>query len=96
MGTQRINTPLFRGQKGRRLDRSQVQRFLKEAVKTVGIKSNVSISTMRRTFARFHYIKYHDIVLLKHILNQDTVEQTLRYIGLESNTYDLSYADFEL
>lgn len=96
MGTQRINTPLFRGQKGRRLDRSQVQRFLKEAVKTVGIRSNVSISTMRRTFGRFHYLKYHDIVLLKHIFNQDTVAKTLKYIGLESNTYDISYADFEL
>ena len=78
IGVPRMNMPLFRGQKGRRLDRSQVQRFLKEAVKTIGIRSNVSISSMRRTFGRFHYLKYHDIVLLKHILNQDTVTQTLK------------------
>ena len=90
------DTPLFRGQQGCRLDRTQVQRFLKEASKVVGITSNISISTMRRTFGRFHYLKYHNIVLLQHLLHQNSIKQTLAYIGFDTNSYDISYSDFEL
>lgn len=45
--------PLFTGKQHKRLNRSQVYRFLNEACKDVGIKSNIGTHTLRKTFGFF-------------------------------------------
>lgn len=50
----------------------------------------------RNILRRFHYLKYHNIVLLQHLLHQNSIKQTLAYIGFDTNSYDISYSDFEL
>jgi len=45
--------PLFTGKQHKRLNRSQVYRFLNDACKQVGIKSNIGTHTLRKTFGFF-------------------------------------------
>ena len=43
--------PLFKGRQGKRLDRSQVYRFIKKACTSCGLKMQAATHTMRKTFA---------------------------------------------
>ena len=88
--------PLFLGKKHKRLDRSQVYRFLNEVCNDLGIKANIGTHTMRKTFGYFFYQQYNDVVLLQKILNHSSPSITLRYIGIAQEEIDDSYSNFEL
>lgn len=88
--------PLFIGKKHCRLNRSQVYRFLRDACKKVGLNINAGTHTMRKTFGYHHYKQFNDIALLQKILNHSSPSITLRYIGIDQETIDISYNSFEL
>ncbi len=88
--------PLFIGKKHKRLDRSQVYRFLNETCKELNIKCNIGTHTMRKSFGYHFYKKYNDIALLQQILNHSSPAVTLRYIGITQDEIDISYYGFEL
>jgi len=88
--------PLFIGKKHKRLNRSQVYRFLNSACKKIGITENIGTHTMRKSFGFHFYKQYNDIVLLQKILNHSSPSITLRYIGISQDEIDLSYNNFEL
>ncbi len=88
--------PLFVGKKHKRLDRSQVYRFLNATFKELGIAVNVGTHTMRKTFGYFFYKQNNDVALLQKVLNHSSPEITLRYIGIDQDEIDLSYNSFEL
>lgn len=88
--------PLFIGKKHCRLNRSQVYRFLRDACKKVGLSINAGTHTMRKTFGYHHYKQFNDIALLQKILNHSSPSITLRYIGIDQETIDISYNSFEL
>jgi len=90
------NEPLFIGKKKKRLNRSQVYRFLNEACKELGLKENIGTHTMRKTFGFFFYKQFNDVALLQKILNHSTPSITLRYIGIAQEEIDASYNLFEL
>ena len=87
---------LFLGKKHKRLDRSQVYRFLNEACADVGIKVNVGTHTMRKSFGFHFYKQYNDVALLQKILNHSSPAITLRYIGIAQEEIDRAYKKFEL
>lgn len=88
--------PLFVGKKHKRLNRSQVYRFLNEACKNVGLDINVGTHTMRKTFGYHHYKQFNDVALLQKILNHSSPSITLRYISIYQEEIDSSYNQFEL
>lgn len=89
--------PLFLGKKHKRLDRSQVYRFLNAACKNVGIKNiNIGTHTMRKSFGFHFYKQYNDVALLQKILNHSSPAITLKYIGIAQEEIDASYKNFEL
>lgn len=88
--------PLFIGKKHHRLNRSQVYRFLNEACEELGLNINVGTHTMRKTFGYHHYKQNNDVALLQKILNHSSPSITLRYIGIDQETIDISYNSFEL
>lgn len=88
--------PLFIGKKHKRLNRSQVYRFLNSACKVLKIEINIGTHTMRKTFGYHHYKKFNDVVLLQKILNHSAPSITLRYIGITQEEIDISYNNFEL
>lgn len=88
--------PLFVGKKHKRLDRSQVYRFLNRACKDLEININAGTHTMRKSFGLFFYKQYNDVVLLQKILNHSAPSITLRYIGITQEEIDNSYRNFEL
>lgn len=90
------NEPLFLGKQGKRLDRSQVYRFLNHACRTVGLDLAIGTHTMRKTFGYHHYKQFNDIVLLQKILNHSSPTITLRYIGITQDEIESSYINFEL
>lgn len=93
----KLNTPLFLGDKGSRLHRSMVYRFLNKAVKTLNIDvGTIGTHTMRKTFGYHHYKKFNDVALLQKILNHSSPAITLRYIGISQEEIDYSYSNFEL
>ncbi len=88
--------PLFIGKKRYRLNRSQVYRFLNEACEELRLGINVGTHTMRKTFGYHHYKQNNDVALLQKILNHSSPSITLRYIGIDQETIDISYNNFEL
>lgn len=88
--------PLFLGKKHKRLDRSQVYRFLNNACSEIGLKINAGTHTMRKSFGFHFYQKFNDIALLQKIFNHSSPAITLRYIGIEQEEIDDSYKNFEL
>ena len=88
--------PLFVGKKHKRLDRSQVYRFINEACNTLNITINAGCHSMRKIFGLFFYRKYNDVVLLQKIFNHSSPSITLRYIGIAQEEIDYSYSNFEL
>ena len=88
--------PLFIGKLHKRLDRSQVYRFLDTACKRLGILVNVGTHTMRKSFGFHFYKQYNDIALLQKILNHSNPAITLKYIGITQEEIDLSYKNFQL
>lgn len=91
-----FDEPLFVGKHGKRLDRSQVYRFIKKACSVCGLKIQVSTHTMRKTFGYHHYQQYKDAVILQKIFNHSSQRITLMYIGVDQDEIDLSYKNFEL
>ena len=91
-----LNEPLFLGKQGKRLDRSQVYRFIKKACTACGLQLQVSTHTMRRSFGYHHYQQYKDAVILQKIFNHSSQRITLMYIGVDQDEIDLSYKNFEL
>ena len=91
-----LDEPLFLGKQGKRLDRSQVYRFIKKACYACGIKIQASTHTMRKTFGYHHYQQYKDAVILQKIFNHSSQRITLMYIGVDQDEIDLSYKNFEL
>ena len=88
--------PLFIGKLHKRLDRSQVYRFLNAACKELGILVNIGTHSMRKSFGFWFYKQYNDIALLQKILNHSSPAITLRYIGIAQEEIDLSYRNFQL
>lgn len=88
--------PLFVGKKHCRLNRSQVYRFLNDACEKLGIDINVGTHSMRKSMGYHHYKQFNDIALLQKILNHSSPSITLRYIGIDQETIDISYNNFEL
>ena len=88
--------PLFIGKKHHRLGRSQVFRFIKDACAKLGLQGNFSTHTMRKSFGYFFYKQDNDIALLQKILNHSSPSISLRYIGIDQETIDISYNNFEL
>lgn len=88
--------PLFVGKKHKRLDRSQVYRFINEVCKNVGITVNVGTHTMRKTFGYHHYKQNNDVALLQKIFNHSSPSITMHYIGIAQEELDNSYINFEL
>lgn len=92
----KLDEPLFVGKQGKRLNRSQVYRFIVKVCKENDIKAHVSTHTLRRSFGYHHYQKFKDPVVLQKIFNHSSQRITLMYIGVEQDEIDLSYKNFEL
>ena len=91
-----LEEPLFLGKQGKRLDRSQVYRFIVRACKENGITAHISTHTMRKSFGYHHYQKFKDPIVLQKIFNHSSQRITLMYIGVEQDEIDFSYKNFEL
>ena len=91
-----LDEPLFLGKQGKRLDRSQVYRFIKSACSACGLKIQAGTHTMRRSFGYHHYQQYHDPVILQKIFNHSSQRITLMYISVTQDEIDQSYKNFEL
>lgn len=87
---------LFTGKRKRKLDRSQVYRFLNQACAELGISVNVGTHTMRKTFGYHHYKQFHDIGLLQTIFNHYSPNVTRRYIGITQDEINESYLNLNL
>ena len=88
--------PLFLGKRGKRIDRSEVYRFIKKACKENGILEHVATHTMRRSFGYHHYQKFKDPIVLQKVFNHSSQRITLMYISVDQDEIDFTYKNFEL
>lgn len=88
--------PLFIGKKHKRLDRSQVYRFINEACRKVGLQGNYGTHSCRKSMGYHHYKQNHDVAMLQKMFNHSSPSITLRYIGIDQEEIDKSYINFEL
>ena len=86
--------PLFLSVFNNRMERTQSYRIIRDACREVGIDYKIGTHTLRKTFGYHHYKKFKDVALLQKIFNHSSPEITLRYIGIEQDEIDESYANF--
>lgn len=80
---------LFKSQQGlnRPITRQQAYRILKDAASKFELDS-IGTHTLRKTFGYFMYKQTGDILAVKEVLNQSSVDITRRYIGLTQDDKD--------
>lgn len=88
---------LFKSQKGENKPITTVQayRIINGAAQNIGLEE-IGTHTMRKTFGYHHYKRYKDVALLQTIFNHSSPSITLRYIGIDQDEIDESYANFSL
>ncbi len=90
------NEPLFTTIFKNRMNRFAAYYILKTACNTIGLEEKVGTHTMRKTFGYHHYKKFKDVAILQKIFNHSSPSITLKYIGIEQDQIDESYANFIL
>ena len=86
--------PLFETKFGNRLARVAAYYIIRTACEEAGLEDKFGTHTMRKTFGYHHYKKFKDVAMLQKIFNHSSPEITLRYIGIEQDEIDESYANF--
>ena len=75
---------LFNGLKnGKKYSQSSVRKILEKAVKKAGVKQNVTVHTMRHSFATHLLECGVNIVAVKNLLGHTSLKTTMRYIHLQ-------------
>ena len=90
----RLDLPLFETKFGNRLARVAAYYIIRTACEEAGLEDKFGTHTMRKTFGYHHYKKFKDVAMLQKIFNHSSPEITLRYIGIEQDEIDESYANF--
>jgi len=88
--------PLFVTAFQNRMNRVAAYSIIKDACDLAGIEAHIGTHTMRKTFGYHHYKKFRDLALLQKIFNHSNPQITLRYIGIEQDQIENSYANFIL
>ncbi len=91
-----LNEPLFTTIFNNRMDRFGAYYIIKTACAKAGIQEKIGTHTMRKTFGYHHYKKFKDVAMLQKMFNHATPFITLRYIGIEQDQIEESYANFIL
>ena len=88
---------LFKSQKGnnRPITTTQAYRIIVKAGTNIGLKE-IGTHTMRKTFGYWHYQQYHDVAMLQTLFNHSSPSITLKYICIQQDEIDKSYANFSL
>ena len=92
----RSEEALFKTRFKNRMDRFTAYRIIKKSCQKAGLPEKVGTHTMRKTFGYHHYQKFKDVAILQKIFNHSSPQVTLRYIGIEQDQIDESYANFVL
>ncbi len=71
------------------ITRQYVWRLLNAYARKVGFKEKIGAHTLRKTFAYHLWKKGVPLSLIRKLLNQSTIEETLHYIGIDkkNNNY---------
>ncbi|MFP5109620.1 tyrosine-type recombinase/integrase [Neobacillus sp. C211] len=93
--------PLFfsrKKQNGQRvpITRQHAHYILTQAAQDVGVKESVGSHSMRKTFGYHAYKNGTDLSLLQDILNHESPQVTLRYIGITKDEKDKVYISLDL
>lgn len=86
--------PSRRGDKP--ISRVHAWRILNTAAERAGIGIAFGTHSLRKTFAYMAYNNGVDLALLMRVLNHSSQRETLRYIGIESETIDDVYVSVNL
>ena len=78
-------SPLFVSGFGRRIDRTTVYRNFKDVCKEMNLDSDISLASLRKTFGYHYYKTYGDLSMLQWLFNQNSVLDTMKYLGLETD-----------
>ena len=81
----KIEEPLFKNRQKCQLNRVSAFNIFKGICTELGVQDKYSVASWRKTFAYHYYQKYKDLSYLQWLFNQSTVEQTLKYIGIDEN-----------
>ena len=81
----RDESPLFKSGLGRRIDRTTVYRNFKDACKEMQLDNDITLASLRKTFGYHYYKTYGDLSMLQWLFNQNSVLDTMKYIGLNED-----------
>ncbi len=91
-----FDEPLFKTIFKNRLQRFAAYYIIRRACKEAGLCEKIGTHSMRKTFGYHHYKKFKDVAMLQKIFNHSSPQITLRYIGIEQEEIEESYANFIL
>jgi len=84
------NSYLFYSQNNGRthIKRIQAWRIISKAAIICKVNGNFGTHTLRKTFCYQAYIKTKDIASIMRLLNHTNLESTLRYLGINQDSFD--------
>lgn len=79
--------------KNKSLTRKGADDILKHAAKALGYAEPIATHSLRKTFAYNYYTLYKDLAELQRLLGHANQLDTIRYIGIEQETFDTRIAN---
>ncbi|HZH61989.1 MAG TPA: tyrosine-type recombinase/integrase [Metabacillus sp.] len=81
---------LFKSKKNNQpITRQQAYRIIHNVAREAGMIENVGTHTLRKTFGYHAYRKGIAVSLLQNLFNHSTRAETLRYIGIQKEVYEV-------
>ena len=77
--------PLFESSISRRIERTTVYRNFKDVIRNIGLDSGITLASLRKTFGYHYYKTYGDLSMLQWLFNQNSILDTMKYIGLNED-----------
>lgn len=101
IGEFELEDPLFFSRKtkdGKKkpISRQHAHYIISQAAKDVGVLDPIGTHTLRKTFGYHAYKNGTDLSLLQDMMNHDSSQTTLRYIGITKEEKDKVYISLDL
>lgn len=80
----------------RQISIQSVNRYFKKISKSLDIQYNIGTHSLRKTWGKICFEKYHDITILMKCFNHSSPIITLRYIGIEEETIAKIYLNISI
>ena len=96
VGSRKDNDWLFISVTGKKLERTLIYRKFKAVCKELGLSKKYSVASLRKSFGWHYYEQYNDLSYLAYIFDQNSIHDTINYLGIKEDLNKRFQKEFKL